>query len=247
MNEVPEKKKKRRKKNYVLRLVIIIAILAGAGVVMHLDYFDVNGVAVTGNEEISDEEILQMADVEIGKSVFDVHPFIVQHRIKQNLYISDVNVDRVLPNKVEIHVEEITDTAQFIKGKKYIVTDLEGKVIELSPEERKATLVENVTVAFAEKKKKIKVKEEKTYEKAMELISKADENDLFFKKIVIDGNNVDAYVYDELKCSGKYANMVESMESDTLRSVIYDLYQKGTEKGTINIYRNDYCFFTPQE
>ena len=32
----------------------------------------------------------------------------------------------------------------------------------------------------------------------------------------------------------------------TLKKVIYDLYQKGTEKGTVNVYSNDYCFFTPK-
>ena len=59
------------------------------------------------------------------------------------------------------------------------------------------------------------------------------------------GGKVDAYIYDDLKCSGKYDNLVSAISSETLKKVIYDLYQKGVEKGTVNVYNNNYCFFTP--
>lgn len=238
-------KKKRKKKHYLLRLLIIVALVVCAIIVTHIDYFDINGIAVIGNDEITDEEVIHLSDIEIGESIFDVHPLIVQHKIKENLYIEDVNVDRKFPNKVEIHVTERSCRAQFIKGKKYIITDKEGIVIDISSEEKVATLIEGVTVTEAKKKKEISVKEEDTLAKALELISVTEKNDLFFKKIVIDGKEVDAYVYDELKCTGTYDDMVSTIKSGTLKLTIYDLYQKGTEKGTIKVYGDDYCFFTP--
>ena len=98
----------------------------------------------------------------------------------------------------------------------------------------------------AEKKKEtIEIKETGKLEKALNLMRTTDENDLYFKRIVFNGSKVDAYIYDTLKCSGKYDNLMSAITSGTLKKVIYDLYQKNIEKGTVNVYSNDYCFFTP--
>ena len=124
------KKKKRRKKRYLLKFFIGMTVIICLYFVLHIDYFNVNGVGVVGNKDISDEEIIKLSEVEIGDNIFDVHPLIVQHKIKKNLYIADVDVDRKLPDKVEIIVAEQTGKAQFADGKRYIVTDMEGEVLE---------------------------------------------------------------------------------------------------------------------
>ena len=237
-------KKKRRKKRPLLTLLIIVAVLVCAGFAMRVDYFDITGVAVIGNKDIPDDEIIRLSEIETGKSVFDVHPLIVQYRIKKNLYVEKVNVDRVLPNRVEIHITERSCTAQFVRGKNYVVTASDGMVIDIADQEQKTTLVEGITVKEAELKKDIKVKEEENFQKTMKFIKLTHRNDLYFKKLVMDDGPMEAYVYDELKCVGKYDDMVDVIKSGTLKNVIYDLYQKDIEKGTVNVYGNDYCSFT---
>ncbi len=244
--QVHKPKRKHRKKNYILRIVIVLAIIVAAVFCAHLDYFNVDGIAVVGNENISDEEIIKQSGIETGSSVFDIHPFIVQHRIKKNLYIDDVNVNRKLPDKVEIIVKERSLLAQFSMDGKFVITDSEGMVLDISKEAQKATLIEGVTVTDAEKKETIKIKESNGLEKTLDLLIAMDESDLYFKKIVFSGAKTEAYVYDELKCSGRYDDLMSAISSGTLKKVIYDLYQKGTEEGTVNVYSNDYCFFTPK-
>lgn len=244
--QVHKPKRKHRKKNYILRIVIVLAIIVAAVFCAHLDYFNVDGIAVVGNENISDEEIIKQSGIETGGSVFDIHPFIVQHRIKKNLYIDDVNVNRKLPDKVEIIVKERSLLAQFSMDGKFVITDSEGMVLDISKEAQKATLIEGVTVTDAEKKETIKIKESNGLEKTLDLLIAMDESDLYFKKIVFSGAKTEAYVYDELKCSGRYDDLMSVISSGTLKKVIYDLYQKGTEEGTVNVYSNDYCFFTPK-
>ena len=241
------KKKKRRKKNYLLRVILLIAVCVGLYFALHIDYFTINGIAVVGNKEISDEEIIALSEVQTGENLFDVHPWLVQRRIKKNLYVESVDVDRKLPNKVEIHVTERSGKAQFIMGKKYVVTDNEGMVLEIAKEERKVTLVENVTLEKAQLKDDVKVKETSTsvYDKAMKMIQVTENNDLYFKKIKISGSNVEAYVYDNLVCKGRYDNVMTAIKSDALKAVIYNLYQNGKESGVINIGSNNYCSFTP--
>ena len=239
-------RKKHRKKNYLLRIVIAAVLIVAAVLCAHLDYFNVDGIAVVGNENITDEEIIKQSGIETGGSVFDVHPFIVQHRIKKNLYIDDVNVNRKLPDKVEIIVKERSLLAQFRMDDRFVITDSEGMVLDISKEEQKATLIEGVTVTEAEKKETIRVKETNGLEKTLDLLIAMNDSDLYFKKVVFNGAKTEAYVYDELKCSGRYDDLMSAINSGTLKKVIYDLYQKGTEEGTVNVYSNDYCFFTPK-
>lgn len=239
------RKKKRRKKRYILKICLIILVCIGLYYVTHIDYFSITGIAVIGNKEISDEEIRELSGLHTGESLFDVHPFFVQKKIKNNLYIADVNVDRKLPNEVEIIVTERSGKAQVAYGKKYAVTDNDGTVLEVSDKVRKVTLIKGIEAEEAEPGKKIKVNDADTWNRNMKIVRVMEENDLYFKKIKIEGEDVKAYIYDKLVCKGKYDDVIENIENDALKLVVYDLYQKGIEKGVINIGSNNYCSFTP--
>ena len=120
-------------------------------------------------------------------------------------------------------------------------------VLEIAKEERQVTLVEGVSVQEAKLKKDVKVKENALYDEAMQLIAEMEQNDLYFKKIKMDSDSdyVEAYIYDDLVCKGRYDNLMNAVKSDALKAVVYNLYQNDTESGTINIGSNNYCSFTP--
>ena len=90
-------------------------------------------------------------------------------------------------------------------------------------------------------------KDEGVYDKAVSIINSAEAGDLYFKKIVIQGNTVEAYIYDTLICKGKYADIMKCIDSGALKATVFDLYQKDKEKGVINIGSNNYCSFTPKK
>lgn len=238
-------RKKRRKKRYLLKFILFLIVLTALYFAVHIEYFEVDGIAVVGNDEISDEAVLELSELKTGENIFDVHPWFVERRIKKNLYIEDVDVDRKLPDKIEIRVTERSGKAQFADGKRYVITDNEGMVIDIAKEQQQVTLIEGVKVLKAEIKDDIEVKQERAYERAMKLIRSMEKGDLYFKKIAVSGNDINAYVYDGLVCSGEYGNVIDSIESGALKSVVFDLYQKGIESGTINIGSNNYCSFTP--
>lgn len=241
------KRKKRKKPRYFLKFCIIILVITGIGLVMHAPGFDVKTITVVGNDEVTTEEIIKLSKAKKGKSVFDVIPPIAQFRIRQNLYIEDADVNLKPPDTIEIIVSEKPARAQLIKGKNFIVIDNEGKVIEISDTEKPATLIENVDVIKAERKKKIEVKQEALLTKSLELVRITEENDMYFKRLAIRGGKVEAHIYDSLNCRGEYSNLVSCLETGTLKTVVYDLYQKGKEKGTITVSDHDYCFFTPKK
>ena len=112
------KKKKRRKKRYLLRFFIFILVLIGIYFILHIEYFTIDGITVAGNKDVSDKEITELSEIKTGENIFDVHPFFAERRIKKNLYIESVNVKRMLPNRIEIVVDERDGKAQFIMGEK---------------------------------------------------------------------------------------------------------------------------------
>ena len=169
------KKKRRLKKRYLLKIFLFLLLCAGVYFGVHIDYFTVEGIAVVGNEDISDDEILKLSELKTGENIFDVHPLFAQHRIKQNLYIEKVRVKRKLPNKIEISVTERSGQAQFLMGKRFVITDGEGMVLDIAKEQKEVPLVENVKVTKAKKKKTIEVKDGDTYDKAMEIIQRMED------------------------------------------------------------------------
>lgn len=243
------KKKKRRKKRYLLKFAIILAVCIALHFVLHIDYFTVDGITVAGNKEISDQEIVKLSEIEIGDNIFDVHPVFAQKRIKENLYLEKVNVKRMLPDRIEIIVQERGGKAQFKNGKEFVIIDSEGRVLEIAKEEQQVTLVDNVEIKKAKLDKNIEVEDKSfdVYEKAINIINAADSGDLYFKRIDVSGNNVDAYIYDKLVCKGRYDDLMTCIESEALKVAVFDLYQKDKEKGVINIGSNNYCSFTPQK
>lgn len=240
-------RKKRRKKRYLLKFIVIIAVIAGLYAGLHIDRFDINGIAVGGNKEISDEEILKLSGISNGDNIFDTHPWFVERKIKKNLYIETVDVRRKLPDKIEIIVKERSGKAQFVMGDKYVITDNTGMVLEVSSDVRNVTTVSGVTVTGVELEKTVKVKEISEYSKAMSLIKAAEEGDLYFKSIDMNSSQVTAKVYKKLRCQGQYSNFMNVIENQTLKAVIFDLYQKGKDCGVISIGSNDYCSFSPKK
>ena len=239
-----KKRKKRRKKNYLLRIGIVVAVLVAAVLIMHTSHFDVIGVAVGGNHELTSEEVTEMSGIEVGKSIFDVHPFFVERRLEKNLYIEEAEVTRKMPNAIEIIITEKQPTAQFKNKKKYIVIDSDGKVMNISESKKDVTLIKGVHVEKARTGKLIQVKETDRYDRVMKLIAITAENDLYFKRIKLKDGWIEARVYKSIYVKGKYDNVVNSIQSKELVAVVYDLYQKGITKGTINVGSNNYCSFT---
>ena len=68
--EKVHKKRRRRKKRYLLRFLLLILLCVGIYFGVHIDYFKVDGIAVVGNEEISDEEIPETFRVRSGREYF---------------------------------------------------------------------------------------------------------------------------------------------------------------------------------
>ena len=85
--ENKRKKKRRKKKRYLLKFIIFLLICTGLYFAVHIDYFVVDGIAVAGNTEVSDEEVIKLSEIKTGENIFDVHPWFAERRIKKKISI----------------------------------------------------------------------------------------------------------------------------------------------------------------
>lgn len=247
------RRRRKHRKGKKLRILLIVLIVIGVFVgLAHLPMFKIQNVSVVGNQHVSDAEVKRLAEVEEDMSIFGINTFLATQKVKISPYIDKASLKRDLPSTVQIVVTEKEAVAQLAtpekknKKKLYVAIDEKGRVMEISEEKMDVSYIKDIPVTEAKIKEKIKVKDERAYKKAMELILLARDTDMYFKRVTIDGRWAEACVYGDLLCRGRYTNMVKALEAGTLRAVVYRLYQQNVTEGTITVGDNEYCAFTPE-
>ena len=121
------KKKILRIKQTILVLILLLTICITLG--LTVPAFNISQVKVSGLENITEEEILTSANVDIGKNIFKLNTKDIKNKIVKNSYIDDVKIKRKLPNTIAIDITE-RKPAFYIEGAdgNYII-DINGMVI----------------------------------------------------------------------------------------------------------------------
>ena len=132
--------KPRRRSSYggaLMFVVVIVAIIFVMSV-----FFRVSDIRVEGNVHYTDEEIIRAMDIEEGDNLFFFDRFAAIGRAFSKLpYIEQVSVERTLPNKVVITVEESTALAYLELGDEQWTMDYTCKVLGKAAEGEKASLI----------------------------------------------------------------------------------------------------------
>ena len=120
-----------------LRVLITAALTAGVvflgiGAYRHAtsaDYFRLTEAKISGNERLSDEEILATAGLSIGINIFSVDTAAVQAKLLENPWVEQAEAVRRLPGQVVIRVSERKPRALVNLDVLYLVDDA-GKVFK---------------------------------------------------------------------------------------------------------------------
>ncbi|MBO8159325.1 FtsQ-type POTRA domain-containing protein [Thermosyntropha sp.] len=94
-----------------MRKVVTFALLGIAVLIcfylfMHSSFFNVEKIYVTGNKEVSEQEILDISGISSGGNIFEVNNRICSKAIELHPMIKKAQVIRHLPRTIEIRVEE---------------------------------------------------------------------------------------------------------------------------------------------
>lgn len=148
------KKKKKGKKAFIIILIfLIIGVLAsGCYLLFTSSTFDVSEVELNGTERYTKEEIMSSLDISLGKNIFIEFFSYNKENINKFPYLSDINLNIKLPNKIQLNVSERTSKylAYDKEENKFFKIDGEGYILEEGKIEEKTEdemLVYGITFA----------------------------------------------------------------------------------------------------
>ena len=129
MDEQVQTKAPTSRKAAVLMTLLVLALL-GVAVLANLWKSDlrVASTSVEGNAIVSEKDILALARIERDAKLFEVDLFAVRKNIERNPFVRSVSVNREVPNRLGIRVEERVPIAAVVSSGVYYL-DAEGYVL----------------------------------------------------------------------------------------------------------------------
>ena len=101
-----EKRKRKKNKNKLTTLLIIVLILALGIFLFTSPTFKIKKITVKGNQQVSNDKIIEMAEVKKGDNIFSQLGIVIKVKLKQHGYIEDAQIHKKYPNEIEIEVTE---------------------------------------------------------------------------------------------------------------------------------------------
>lgn len=141
--KITRKKKKIKK---LLKLLILIAIIIG-GICFALKspIFNITNIEVKGNSKIATETIQSLSQIQEGQNIFKFNKKQIIQNIKSNSYIETATIQRKIPNKIEITIEEreASYNVEFLNGYAYI--NNQGYILEISEQKLEKPIIRGIS------------------------------------------------------------------------------------------------------
>lgn len=143
-NKRPQMNEKRKKiAANVVKMSAVLCLFVGAGCFLCLSpTFNVQEIIVENNEQLPADTIRSLSKIELYKNIFLLDKSKIVENIQKNANIEKVKVQRELPNKIKIYVEERKEEylLQFAEGK-YAILDGQGYILGTTSETKELTIL----------------------------------------------------------------------------------------------------------
>lgn len=126
----------------IVKWIILIALLIGSIIfVMMTPIFDIANINITGNEKITNEEIINLTEINIGENIYKINLKNIKKKVKINAYIENVEIKRKLPNTINIAVKERKPKYMLQYGNEMAYISSQGYILEISQEVLKLPII----------------------------------------------------------------------------------------------------------
>lgn len=127
------KEKKSKKINKVLKTITLLLLIGGTiTFAMISPIFNLKNITVTGNSQISKEEIISLSGIQLEENIFRISNLKTINNIKQNPYINEITVNKKIPNTIEINIVERQPSYMLEYGNGYVYVNNQGYMLEIS-------------------------------------------------------------------------------------------------------------------
>lgn len=123
----------RKKRNKIIKIILLI-LLIGTAVILALlsPMFNIAKIEVIGNKQVTREELVSLSGIKIDDNIFKVRRIKTAENIKQNAYVNEVSIHRILPNKIQISITERESNYMLEYGNGYVYINKQGYMLEIS-------------------------------------------------------------------------------------------------------------------
>ncbi len=87
-------------------IAFLIALLAGLFVVYKTDIFKIETIDITGTDHLTTQEVSALVSVPQGTTLFNLDADSIVASLERDSWVESVDVNRILPNKLEIVIHE---------------------------------------------------------------------------------------------------------------------------------------------
>ena len=230
-------KKKKRVKRIIKWTSLALIIIAGAIFAFASPLFNITQIEVINTNLLSKDKVISLSGIKKDQNIFRFLKSDVIKKIKEDPYVQDVKINRQLPNKVQIDIEERQRnfSLEFLNGYAYI--NNQGYILEISQDKLNLPVIKG---ASAEETNITPVKslEQKDLEKLdveIKIMTIAKENELDEKVTSIDISNKNEYIlYLESEKKTVYLGNQENLTTKMLYTKKIIEKESGNE-GTIYV------------
>lgn len=135
------KKESMRRGNVIKWVFLIILLICSIVVFLMSPVFNIVGVEVVGQAQISPDTIISLSNIKIGENIFKYSKRDITNRIKENQYIDSVKIKRKLPNVIEISVKERKTTFMVEYNNTYAYINNQGYILELTTTSKEVPII----------------------------------------------------------------------------------------------------------
>lgn len=175
---------------FLIALVIIVLLV----VCLFTPVFSIKTIYVTGNEMLTDEQVIKASGIDVGENLFLANTKKAEKNIGSLGYIEDVSVNRKFWSDIHIKVRECTETAYIAFSGNYVGIDENAKVLSITKSAKlkpKKTVISGFALKKAEKGEKAEAKDSKKDEILKEILSSLKDEKLISKTKKIDLSDKD--------------------------------------------------------
>ncbi len=126
----------------IIKTIMLLSILIGTSIYVVLSpVFNIKDIKVTGNNKLSQKEIISLSKLNTGENTFKMSKTDTINKIKSNAYIENVKIRRKLPDKVEIIVIERVATYMLPFANSYIYINNQGYILEITSQKANLPII----------------------------------------------------------------------------------------------------------
>ncbi|MGN1327743.1 MAG: cell division protein FtsQ/DivIB [Clostridia bacterium] len=235
------KEKKRKNVNKILKGLTLLLLITGTiTFAMISPIFNLKNIIVNGNNQISKEEIISLAGIQLEENIFRISSFKTIDNIKQNAYINEVSINKKIPNTIEINIVERQPSYMLEYGNGYVYINNQGYMLEISSIKKELPIIIGTATSKESYKAGNRLDEEDLIKlgTVIKIMNSAQNSEISHLITTIDIKDADNYIlYLETEKKTVYLGDCSNLETRMLFLVAILEKEKGIE-GEIFINMN---------